>query len=134
VYPGRRNVFFHPNTGAPYEPAAELLTEYRFASKTNAHYMCQTCGCHVFEYGARPVDDPRPPEAQGKEPWAPENGWNGSFGLNIALLNDAGAYLEDVHGLGVDYNPEEDTKGVVLKGLIRDRVGKKEEPVYTLRL
>jgi hypothetical protein len=126
-------VFFHPNAGAPHEPSAGLLNNYTFASGRNAHSVCRTCGCHVFEYATRPTDDPRPPQERGT-PWAPENGWNGSFGLNIALLNDVGKYLADVHALGADLNTEAGKKGTVLQGLEREPEMIKEEPVYKLRL
>jgi hypothetical protein len=133
VYPSRRDTFFKPHGSAPYEPAPGLLAKHTFNTNENAHFVCTTCGCHVFEYCTRPADDPRPPQAR-KTPWGPENGWNGSFGLNVALLNDAGTYLEDVHALGADLATEEGRKGVVLKGLEREAWPRTDEPVYKLRL
>jgi hypothetical protein len=79
------------------------------------------------------MDEPHPLPAW-TTPWAPENGWNGSFGLNIALPNDAGKYLADVHALGADVDTDAGKKGVVLKGLVREPWEIKEEPVYKLRL
>lgn len=138
VYPGRRNVFFEPHVpDQPYTPPAELLIAYRFGERRNGHYSCKTCGVHLFEYGERPEKDPRPTEGVPAEalakrpPWEPENGWNGSFGLNVACLNEAGEYLVDLHGLK---GKKHDDKIGRMKGLEREADPNTDEYAYKLRL
>ncbi|KAK8849369.1 hypothetical protein IAR55_004701 [Kwoniella newhampshirensis] len=137
LYPKRVETVFYPSTSSdtPYIPAEGLLTRYTFGKGQNGHYSCKTCGCHVFEYAPRPVQDPRPTEGISAErlaarpPWTPENGHNGSFGVNAALLNDIGDYLEDASGLNSDMKREgNERKYAKLGGLERDADYRYVEP------
>ena len=78
----------------------------------------------MYEYAAKPRDDPRP-EGRRTTPWEAENGTNGGWGINAALLNDIGIYMDDVHGL----------KGAPGKlDIMRDPADALEEPRYELKL
>ena len=86
----------------------------------------------MFEYGKRSEKDPRPIEGlsgaqlAARPSWVPENGWNGSYGLNITLLNDIGTYLADALQL-----KENEGK---LNGLKRDASYRFAPPPYKLSL
>ncbi|WWD19979.1 hypothetical protein CI109_104452 [Kwoniella shandongensis] len=113
LYPGRENVAYHPAAfpDTLFTPADGILTEYRFGKKINGHFFCKTCGSHVFERSEQ------------------------SFGLNIALLNEASGYLEDVLGLKADRKSEDNRKVYTkLGGLDRNDEDKYIEPHYALRL
>lgn len=143
IYPGRANVIFDPCANdSPHSPASPTIT-YTFvpggiidpataARPRNQHVSCATCGCQIFEYSPRPIEDPRPAHVRERlGPWQPENGTNGSMGLNVALLDVAGEFAGDVLGF---------KDGQVLAG--KKRIGKLqrsaedrlEEPRYTLKL
>lgn len=144
IYPGRQNIFFHPfeSSETPYTPQQSLIYKYTFLSKVNGHHMCKSCGCEIFEYGDRPDKDPRPTEGVSeeeiskREPWEAHNGWNGFCGLNIALLNVAGEYLNDVHGVKEESGKEGSGKEGIktLPGINRTPEDRSEEPRYKLRL
>jgi hypothetical protein len=140
VHLPRQNIFCYPSESPskPYLPDPSLITEYTFGKGVNIHYVCKSCGCQLFEYTARPVEDPRPASAKSAgTPWEAENGSNGSFAFNFALLNDAGKYFKDVHGIGPDGKTQIGLgkgEASVLKGLDRDNEWRFKEPQYMLRL
>ena len=76
----------------------------------------------------------KPEELQARKPWEPENGYNGSFGLNIALLSRAGEFIRDLHGLPAEGGKEQMMKGTILRGLRKDKDDLTSEPRYRLNI
>lgn len=101
----------------PYIPDPSVLFEYTFRNRIYKHYMCKVCGCEVYNYGIRPE---------------PVNGSRESFGINAALLNGIGEFVQDVYGLS--YEVMGDRKGARMKGIFRDPADRLEEPRYRLHL